>query len=84
MTGRIFFEKYPNLLPFILNELQIFVSINSTTIKSNVQAILLLLSRLYISYHFDDTDITWKVVMNNPIFSLSLRDERYYDRCVSR
>lgn len=72
MTGRIFFERYPKLLPFILNELQTFVSINGTMIKSNVQAILLLLSRLYISYHFDGTDIAWKVFMNNPIFPLSI------------
>lgn len=84
MTGRIFFERYPSLLPFILSELQTFVSINGTMIKSNVQAILLLLSRLYISYHFDGTDIAWKVFMNNPIFPLSIRDERYDGRCVSR
>lgn len=75
MTGRIFFERYPSLLPFILNELQIFVSINGTVIKSNVQAILLLLSRLYISYHFDNTDIAWKVFMNDPIFPLLIRGE---------
>lgn len=75
MTGRIFFERYPSLLPFILNELQIFVSINDTMIKSNVQAILLLLSRLYISYHFDNTDIAWKVFMNNPILPLLIRGE---------
>ncbi|XP_011351393.2 thyroid adenoma-associated protein homolog isoform X2 [Ooceraea biroi] len=61
MTGKIFFERYSTLLPFILNELRTFVSINNTEIKSNVQAILLLLSRLYISYHFDDTDVTWKI-----------------------
>ncbi|XP_011644648.1 thyroid adenoma-associated protein homolog [Pogonomyrmex barbatus] len=61
MTGRIFFERYPNLLPFILNELRTFISINDNVIKSNVQAILLLLSRLYISYHFDSTDVTWKI-----------------------
>nr|XP_012233310.1 PREDICTED: thyroid adenoma-associated protein isoform X1 [Linepithema humile] len=61
MTGRIFFERYPSLLPFILDELQTFVSINDTMIKSNVQAILLLLSRLYINYHVDETDIGWKI-----------------------
>lgn len=65
MTGRIFFERYPHLLSFILDELQIFVSINDTMIKSNVQAILLLLSRLYINYHFDGTDIAWKVFIKN-------------------
>lgn len=63
MTGRIFFERYPHLLPFILDELQTFISINDTMIKSNVQAILLLLSRLYINYHFDGIDIAWKVVI---------------------
>ncbi|XP_012534366.2 thyroid adenoma-associated protein isoform X2 [Monomorium pharaonis] len=61
MTGRIFFERYPSLLPFTLNELQVFISNDGTMIKSNVQAILLLLSRLYISYHFDSTDIAWKI-----------------------
>ncbi|XP_070171191.1 tRNA (32-2'-O)-methyltransferase regulator THADA isoform X2 [Polyergus mexicanus] len=61
MTGRIFFERYPHLLPFILDELQTFVSINDIMIKSNVQAILLLLSRLYINYHFDGTNIVWKI-----------------------
>jgi len=65
MTGKIFFERYPTLLPFILNELRTFISINDTEIKSNVQAILLLLSRLYISYHFDKTDVTWKVFIFN-------------------
>jgi hypothetical protein len=84
MTGRIFFERYPSLLPFILNELQTFVLTNGAIIKSNVHAILLLLSRLYINYHFDGTDIAWKVLINNPIFSLSVRDERYDGRCVSR
>lgn len=64
MTGKIFFEKYPGLLPFILNELSIFVSTDDTMTKSNVQAILLLLSRLYINYHFDGTDITWKVCLH--------------------
>ncbi|KAL6425099.1 hypothetical protein ACFW04_009413 [Cataglyphis niger] len=61
MTGRIFFERYPHLLPFILDELQTFVSINDTMIKSNVQAILLLLSRLYINYHSDGKNIVWKI-----------------------
>ncbi|XP_020280401.1 thyroid adenoma-associated protein homolog isoform X2 [Pseudomyrmex gracilis] len=62
MTERIFFERYPTLLPFILNELRSFVSIDDSIIKSNVQAILLLLSRLYITnYHLNGTDIAWKV-----------------------
>ncbi|XP_036143447.1 thyroid adenoma-associated protein isoform X3 [Monomorium pharaonis] len=82
MTGRIFFERYPSLLPFTLNELQVFISNDGTMIKSNVQAILLLLSRLYISYHFDSTDIAWKVLMNSSIFS-SVKDERYDGRIES-
>ncbi|XP_029175786.1 thyroid adenoma-associated protein isoform X2 [Nylanderia fulva] len=64
MTGRIFFERYPQLLPFILRELDIFVSIKDIMIKSNIQAILLLLSRLYINYHFDGRDVVWKMVIN--------------------
>lgn len=71
MTGRIFFERYPSLLPFILDELQSFVSTNDTMIKSNVHAILLLLSRLYINYHVDETDINWKVFITNPFCYLS-------------
>ncbi|EFN89985.1 Thyroid adenoma-associated protein [Harpegnathos saltator] len=59
MTGRLFFEKYPSLLPFILDELRTFISTNDTMIKSNVQAILLLLSRLYIN-NSHEADITWK------------------------
>jgi len=65
MTARIFFERYRSLLSFILNELHVFVSIKGTVIKSNVQAILLLLSRLYINYQFDGTDIAWEVLMYN-------------------
>lgn len=84
MTGRIFFERYPNLLPFILHELQSYVSINDTTIKSNIQAILLLLSRLYISDHFDKTDITWKVFINNPFILLSVKDKQCDNGYVSR
>lgn len=84
MTGRIFFERYPHLLPFILDELQTFVSINDTMIKSNVQAILLLLSRLYINYHIDGTNIVWKVFIKNPIFLLFVRDEQCDDKYVSR
>ncbi|XP_014468567.1 PREDICTED: thyroid adenoma-associated protein isoform X2 [Dinoponera quadriceps] len=59
MTGRLFFERYPSLLPFILEELRTFISTNDTMIKSNVQAILLLLSRLYIN-NFHETDNAWK------------------------
>lgn len=67
MTGRLFFERYPSLLPFILNELRTFISTNDTMMKSNVQAILLLLSRLYIDDHFKG-DLTWEVFINNSIF----------------
>lgn len=86
MTARIFFERYRSLLPFILHELHVFISIKGTMIKSvQVQAILLLLSRLYINYHFDTdialevlpsgNDITWEVFMYNPFFPLSIRDD---------
>lgn len=59
MTAKIFFDRYPNLLDFILSKLHAFVSIKDIIIESSVQAILLLLSRLYINYHFDGTDIAW-------------------------
>ncbi|CAL7943054.1 unnamed protein product [Xylocopa violacea] len=61
MNYRVFFEKYPNLLPFILNELQTFVTMDNTLIKSNVQPILLLLSRLYVSYNLELRDTELKI-----------------------
>ncbi|XP_017767432.1 PREDICTED: thyroid adenoma-associated protein homolog [Eufriesea mexicana] len=48
MNYDVFFQKYPNLLLFIINELRMFVAMNDTLIKANVQSILLLLSRMYI------------------------------------
>nr|XP_033325395.1 thyroid adenoma-associated protein [Megalopta genalis] len=61
MNYRMFFEKYPYLLPFILDELQSFVVMNETIMKTNVQSILLLLSRLYLSYSCEHTDIQCKI-----------------------
>lgn len=61
MTGRIFFERYPSLLPFMLTELQAFVDSSDTLIKPSVQSILLLLSRLYPCFNSDDADSKWKV-----------------------
>lgn len=61
MNYKLFFEKYPRLLPFILDNLQTFVKMNDTIIKSNVQSILLLLSRLYHTHTSESTDIQWKI-----------------------
>ncbi|XP_031835838.1 thyroid adenoma-associated protein homolog [Nomia melanderi] len=61
MNYRVFFEKYPYLLPFILDELQSFVVMNETIIKTNVQSILLLLSRLYFSHSCEASDIQCKI-----------------------
>ncbi|XP_076629490.1 thyroid adenoma-associated protein homolog isoform X1 [Colletes latitarsis] len=61
MNYNLFFEKYPRLLPFILDELQTFATANDTIIKSNVQSILLLLSRLYHSHSSGSTDTQWKM-----------------------
>nr|XP_012149021.1 PREDICTED: thyroid adenoma-associated protein homolog [Megachile rotundata] len=61
MNFVLFFEKYPNLLPFILEELQSFVTTNDSLIKSNVQSILLLLSRLYHRHGSDYTNIQTKI-----------------------
>ncbi|KAG7199267.1 hypothetical protein KM043_018130 [Ampulex compressa] len=61
MTGKIFFEKYPVLLPFLLAELRTFVSMTDTLAKANVHSILLLLSRLYLNHNIDGTDINWKI-----------------------
>ncbi|KAK1119163.1 hypothetical protein K0M31_013659 [Melipona bicolor] len=59
MNYKAFFEKYPNLLSFILNELQTFVAMDDTLIKANIQSILLLLSRLY--YNPEPSDVQWKI-----------------------
>ncbi|XP_066602725.1 tRNA (32-2'-O)-methyltransferase regulator THADA isoform X2 [Prorops nasuta] len=61
MTGRIFFEKYPILLSYMLDELQTFISIDDGFMKPSVQSILLLLSRLYLSHSFEGADISWKI-----------------------
>ncbi|KOC70573.1 Thyroid adenoma-associated protein like protein [Habropoda laboriosa] len=67
MNYRVFFEKYPNLLLFILEELQTFVGMEDTLIKSNVQSILLLLSRLYQSHNSEPSDVPLKVHSNDLI-----------------
>ena len=64
MNYKAFFEKYPNLLTFILNELQTFVAMDNTLIKTNIQSILLLLSRLYYNNNPEPSDIQWKVIIN--------------------
>ncbi|XP_034189800.2 thyroid adenoma-associated protein homolog [Osmia lignaria lignaria] len=61
MNFILFFEKYPNLLPFILDELQTFVAMNDNLIKSNVQSILLLLSRLYHRHSSEHATIQNKI-----------------------
>ncbi|XP_032686483.1 thyroid adenoma-associated protein homolog [Odontomachus brunneus] len=77
MTGRLFFERYPSLLPFILDELRTFISTNDTTIKSDVQAILLLLSRLYIS---NETDVTQKIKELRDLVSQCAKSPVYQTR----
>ncbi|XP_053978805.1 thyroid adenoma-associated protein [Hylaeus volcanicus] len=61
MNYKLFFEKYPRLLSFITNELQTFVTVNDSIIKSNVQSILLLLSRLYYSQSSELNDIQCQI-----------------------
>ncbi|OXU19645.1 hypothetical protein TSAR_015763 [Trichomalopsis sarcophagae] len=56
MTGKKFFEKFPTLLPFLLNELEIFINDPEKQIKPKIQSILLILSRLYPSVSSDDSD----------------------------
>lgn len=53
MTVKIFFDRYPILLEFMLNELDNFVKLNDRIIKPSIQAILLILSRLYLSINTD-------------------------------
>lgn len=60
MTGRVFFEKYPKLLLFMLRELQSFIDEKDSPIRPSVQSILLLLSRLYVSNNCDNPEGNWK------------------------
>lgn len=65
MNYKLFFEKFPNLLSFILDELQKFVAMDDIFIKANVQSILLLLSRLYYNHSSEFSDnIQWRVIIN--------------------
>ncbi|XP_012278910.1 thyroid adenoma-associated protein homolog isoform X2 [Orussus abietinus] len=61
MTGRIFFERYTILLPFMLNELQLFVRRKDTVMKPSVQLILLLLSRLYPGHYCQGAEFNWQI-----------------------
>ncbi|XP_008545190.1 thyroid adenoma-associated protein homolog [Microplitis demolitor] len=60
MTGRLFFEKYPQLLPFMLNKLNAFINDKNNPIRPSIQSILLLLSRLYLASNLD-ANFDWKV-----------------------
>lgn len=69
MNYKVFFEKFPNLLSFILDELQKFVAMDDIFIKANVQSILLLLSRLYYNHSSESNNIQWRVIINYlPLF----------------
>lgn len=61
MTGKNFFEKFPSLLQFLLDELSTFVRENEDQIKPKVQCILLILSRLYPGVTSDDAEDDWQV-----------------------
>lgn len=61
MTGNNFFEKFPSLLPFLLNELKTFVHENEDQIKPKIQSILLILSRLYPGVSCENAEQEWKV-----------------------
>ncbi|XP_017883798.1 thyroid adenoma-associated protein homolog [Ceratina calcarata] len=56
MNFESFFQKYPSLLPYILEELKTVITTDRTIIKSSVQAILLLLSRLYHNRNSESYD----------------------------
>ena len=63
MTGKIFFDRFPILLPFLLKELSNFVKQPEDQIKPKIQSILLILSRLYPSLtNSDVADNEWKVL----------------------
>lgn len=55
MAGKVFFNKYPALQQFLSNELKLFVDTAEDEIKPKIQCILLILSRLYPSYHTDSS-----------------------------
>ncbi|XP_034943611.1 thyroid adenoma-associated protein homolog [Chelonus insularis] len=61
MTGQIFFEKYPQLLSFMLDELKLFIHNENNAIKPSIQSILLILSRLYLNTNSDRSNANWKV-----------------------
>lgn len=62
MTGNNFFEKFPTLLPFLLNELKTFVDEPEDQIKPKIQSILLILSRLYPGIRCENAEEDWKVI----------------------
>jgi hypothetical protein len=63
MIGKIFFDKYPRLLPFLLNELTIFINQSEDHIQPKIQSILLILSRLYPNVSSEVADEDWKVTI---------------------
>ena len=73
MTGKNFFDKFPSLLQFLLNELAIFVNESEKQIKPKIQSILLVLSRLYPSASSEAADQDWKVYYSSIILLIKTK-----------
>ncbi|XP_058805836.1 thyroid adenoma-associated protein homolog [Phymastichus coffea] len=80
MTGKIFFEKFPSLLSFLLNELSTFVCENEDQIKPKIQCILLILTRLYPGVASNTAEEDWKIDQFIDLVSLCGKSRVYQTR----
>lgn len=61
MTGKVFFEKYGELLPFMLEKLHNFITERDEMIDCKMQTILLIISRLYVGNEIENSNSSWQV-----------------------
>lgn len=61
MTGKVFFEKYGQLLPFMLEKLNTFITERDEMIDCKMQTILLIISRLYVGNDVENSNSFWQV-----------------------
>ncbi|KAJ8688100.1 hypothetical protein QAD02_023895 [Eretmocerus hayati] len=61
MTGKNFFDKFPSLLPFLVDELTKFMGETEDQIKPKIQSILLILSRLYPCTSSESLNESWRM-----------------------
>ena len=63
MSGKVFFGKYIDLLPFMLKTLQKFLTEDIALINSYIQPILLMGTRLLPDSCLEKSHSAWKVCM---------------------